>query len=247
MHYSPENTTVLVVGASGATGRRLVKQLLDRGSHVRAVIRESTALPEELQAHDRLAVIRSTLLELTDAELQGLTEGCQSVASCLGHNMSWRGVFGEPRRLVTDVVRRLSKAIIDSEREEPPVRFVLMNSAGCSNRDIDEPVSRAQAMVISLIRLFVPPHADNEHAADYLRKNVGHENTKLKWVVVRPDSLSDDGIVTAYSVHPSPTRSAIFNAGSTSRINVAHFIADLITNDSLWQKWQGQMPVIYNQ
>lgn len=36
-------------------------------------------------------------------------------------------------------------------------------------------------------------------------------------------------------------------AGETSRINVAHFMADLITDDGLWSRWKGQMPVIYNQ
>jgi hypothetical protein len=28
---------------------------------------------------------------------------------------------------------------------------------------------------------------------------------------------------------------------------VGHFMADLITEDALWQQWKGQMPVIYNQ
>lgn len=246
MNYSNEGKTVLVVGASGATGRRLVKQLLDCGLYVKAVVRASTTLPDQLKAHDRLTVIRTNLLELTDSELKALTAGCQSVASCLGHNVSWRGIFGKPRRLVTDTVRRLATAIVAS-RPEVPVRFVLMNSAGCSNQDIDEPVPRAQRVIIAMLRLLVPPHADNEQAADYLRKSLGHTNSTLKWVVVRADSLRDEDTVTDYSIHPSPTRSAIFDPGSTSRINVAHFMADLITNDHLWQKWEGQMPVIYNQ
>ncbi len=50
-----------------------------------------------------------------------------------------------------------------------------------------------------------------------------------------------------YEIHPSPTRSAIFNAGEISRINVGHFMANLISDDNLWKKWKGQMPVIYNK
>jgi len=42
------------------------------------------------------------------------------------------------------------------------------------------------------------------------------------------------------------TRSALFASGVTSRINVAHFMANLITDDHLWQQWKGRMPVIYN-
>lgn len=64
---------------------------------------------------------------------------------------------------------------------------------------------------------------------------------------MRPDSLIDESQVTDYEVYPSPTRSSIFNAGKTSRINVGNFMADLMTDDVLWNKWKGQMPVIYNK
>ena len=68
----------------------------------------------------------------------------------------------------------------------------------------------------------------------------------IEWTAVRPDSLIDEDNVTEYEVHPSQIRSAIFDAGRTSRINVGHFMADLITDDNIWNKWKGQMPVIYN-
>ena len=64
---------------------------------------------------------------------------------------------------------------------------------------------------------------------------------------MRPDGLIDEDAVTEYDVHPSPIRSAIFDAGQVSRINVAHFMAELITNDETWQTWKGQMPVIYSR
>jgi hypothetical protein len=95
--------------------------------------------------------------------------------------------------------------------------------------------------------LLLPPHRDNENAADYLRTAVGQNDKSIEWVAVRPDSLIDEDQVTEYNVSPSPTRSAIFAPGSTSRINVAHFIADLITDGTVWDQWKGQMPVIYNK
>jgi hypothetical protein len=93
----------------------------------------------------------------------------------------------------------------------------------------------------------VPPHRDNETAADYLRTKIGQNDTEIEWAAVRPDSLFDEDEVSDYELHPSPIRSAIFNPGRTSRINVAHFMADLITNRDVWKKWKGRMPVIYNQ
>ncbi|VVE60271.1 NAD-dependent epimerase [Pandoraea captiosa] len=97
-----------------------------------------------------------------------------------------------------------------------------------------------------MVRALVPPHADNEQAADFLRTVIGHHDPRVEWVVVRPDSLTDEPEVTAYETHPSPMRNAIFDAGKTSRINVAHFMADLMTRDDIWCRWRYQMPVIYN-
>jgi nucleoside-diphosphate-sugar epimerase len=41
--------TVLVVGASGATGRRLVEELLERGRTVRVIVRSPRKLPDSLR------------------------------------------------------------------------------------------------------------------------------------------------------------------------------------------------------
>ena len=88
---------------------------------------------------------------------------------------------------------------------------------------------------------------DNENAADYLRASIGQNDPVITWAAVRPDGLVDEAKVTRFTVHPSPTRSAIFDAGRTSRINVARFMANLINDDVIWQMWKGKMPAIYNQ
>ena len=122
-----------------------------------------------------------------------------------------------------------------------------MNSAGNSNRDLNEPISLGQKCVIGLLRLLLPPHADNENAADYLRTKIGQKDGVIEWAAVRPDQLIDEAEATAFAIHPSPIRSAIFDSGKTSRINVGCFMADLITYDDTWSQWKGQMPVIYNE
>jgi hypothetical protein len=172
--------------------------------------------------------------------------GCHAVASCLGHNISFKGMFGQPRMLVSDATRRLCNAI-HANNPDRPVRFVLMNTAGNSNRDIPEKVSSSEKLVVGLIRLFLPPHLDNERAADHLRTKIGPNDKCIEWVVVRPDTLINEAEVSDYEVHASPIRSATFNAGKTSRINTGHFMADLITDDVVFGKWKGQMPVIYNK
>ncbi|MBC8755763.1 SDR family oxidoreductase [Kordia sp. YSTF-M3] len=238
--------TILVVGASGATGRQLIEQLLIQGHNVKAVVRSPEKLPESWKNNERIEIISASILDLSDAKMRELTLGCHSVASCLGHNMTWKGIYGHPRKLVTDAARRLCNAI-QANKPETPIKYVLMNTTGNRNRDLDEPISFAQKCVIGLLRLLLPPHVDNEKAADYLRTKIGQHNQFIEWAAIRPDGLIDNDEVSDYEIHPSPTRSAIFNAGKTSRINVGHFMASLISDDHLWEKWKGQMPVIYNK
>lgn len=237
--------TTLVVGASGATGKLLVEQLLESGHRAKVVVRPTSKIPDTWRSHEQLTIIEGSITEFGLEELSEYLADCQAVACCLGHNMTWKGLFGKPRKLVADAVRMLCEAIVKNSAERP-VKFVLMNTAGNSNRGIGEPVSFGQRMVIGLIRLLLPPHPDNEEAADYLRVKVGQSSKSIEWAVVRPDTLIDEEHATAYSLHASPTRSAIFDPGKTSRINVGYFMARLILDDDLWNVWKGQMPVIYN-
>ena len=92
--------TILVVGASGATGRLLVEQLLIRGQNVKAIVRSPKSLPEPLRGDPRLSLIHASISELSDSEIAKHVDGCDAVASCLGHNLDFRGLFGRPRRLV---------------------------------------------------------------------------------------------------------------------------------------------------
>lgn len=236
---------VLVVGASGATGRRVVDQLLDRGLNVKVIVRAPDRLPDPHQRHGGLSVVHASLLDLADAQLASHVKGCDAVVSCLGHNPTLRGMYGHPRMLVTNATHRLCGAIRANDPKKP-VRFVLMNTAGNRNRDASERITFAERCVVGAIRALLPPHLDNERAADVLRSRIRLDDGSMEWVVVRPDTLTEEAAVTDYVVHPSPIRSAIFDPGRTSRVNVAHFMAELITDAATWRTWRGQMPVIYN-
>ena len=238
--------TVLVVGASGATGRKLVAQLLIQKHKVKIIVRSAEKLPEVWKTNSNLKIITASILALSTTELNEIVKDCDAVASCLGHHLTWKGVFGQPRKLVTDATERLCTAIA-ANNPSKKIKFVLMNTTGNRNRDLEESISFAQKCVIGLLRLLLPPHVDNEKAADYLRTEIRQNNNAIEWVAVRPDGLIDEEEVTDYEIHPSPTRSAIFNAGKVSRINVGHFMARLINDTNLWDTWKGQKPVIYSK
>ncbi len=237
---------ILVAGATGATGQYLVRQLLERGHDVKIIARAPEKLPKTIRTHNNISIITAAILDISDVDLAKHLNECDAVASCLGHTLSLDGIFGPPRRLVTDSVRRLCHAV-EANNPPKPVKFILMNSAGCKDRGIAEHVSFAQRCVIGLLRFVLPPHVDNEQAGDYFRISIGQNHPSIEWSVVRPDNLINENTVSPYTVHASPTRSAIFDPGTTSRINVAHFVADLISDPTIWSQWKEQMPVIYNQ
>ncbi len=238
--------TILVVGATGATGRLLVNLLLKDGHKVKVIARSPGKLAEAILNNANLTVIPAAVLDLDDAQLRESVRDCDAIASCLGHNMNFRGIYGKPRRLVTDALIRLTNAV-KVENSGKVVKYVLMNTTGNRNRDLIEKISFGEKIVFCLVRLLLPPHSDNEKAADFLRHFIGQNDHELEWAVVRPDNLIDSDVVSEREVFCSPVRSAIFDAGQTSRINVARFMADLISDSSLWDQWKGQMPVLYNK
>lgn len=230
---------VMVLGATGATGHLVVKQLLDAECDVVALVRNT----EELAEHPRLNQINNTALSLESQHLQRLISDCDAVISCLGHNMTLQGVYGAPRMLVTNSLQRVIS--LTSKQRERPLKLVLMSSAGVRNLVLQERVEQSEKWLNLLLRWMLPPHRDNEKAAKLLNRNSTSHNS-LEWAIVRPDTLIDQSQISDYQWYQSPTRSALFNAGETSRINVANALCRLVLDDDLWQQWRGQMPVIYN-
>ncbi len=119
--------TVLVVGATGNTGFPLVKQLLARGYNLRIIVRSLDKFPQELLENSKLKIIKASLLDLSDEQMLEAVKGCVAVASCLGHTMSFKGIFGKPRTLVLEAVKRLCVAIT-ANRSADKTKFLLMNT-----------------------------------------------------------------------------------------------------------------------
>ncbi len=235
----------LIVGASGATGKLLVADLLKRDTEVTAIVRTTSSLKSTFENHPNYHEVSASITEMSDNELLPLLKDCDVVFSCLGHNLNFRGIFGQPKRLVTDTIEKMSR-VIESLKPDKKVKVILMNTTGNCNRDIPEKPPLSQRFVIAILRLLLPPHVDNEQAADFLRTCIGQSHLFIEWIAVRPDSLTDEMAVSEYEIHQSPTRNVIFNAGSSSRINVANFMANLAIDSELWDVWKGKMPVIYN-
>ena len=234
---------VLVLGASGATGKLVVKQLIKRQINTRIIVRKSAILPEEIIDNPLVEVIKGNINELNDSELNQMIRGCDVIISCLGHNITFKGLFGKPRHLVFDAIRRTCEAVINGDNK---IKIILMSTVAYTNASTKEVKSLGEKIILALVNLFLPPHRDNVRAADYLINVIGKMNEMVEWVAVRPDSLVDDDEESPYEIYDSPVRIIFKNAGETSRINVSHFMAELANDNKLWNEWRFKTPVLYN-
>lgn len=242
---------VLVVGATGATGKHVVRKLLDQGdTTVVAVVRSKDKLMNLLKIDDgkaesNLVVREVAISDLGSEDFKDLTEGCGAIVSCLGHNISFQGMYKDGLFL-QKTVQELTKNMPEG------CRFVLMGSDGVANPDgvTDPERSRFERGIIVLLRWLVPPHVDNEKTALYL-----HQNRSFNWTIVRPGDLYDreegEAIGSGekgYEIFQHPIGS-LFGDNSTARNDVADFMVEVATaNPDTWTKvYNHKMPVIYKK
>jgi len=240
----PAQQTVLLIGGTGRTGRRVLEQLLSRGINVRAVVRSAEKLRAGVAERPGLSVVEADLLSLGDEDLQRHLRGCDAVISCLGHVISIKGVLGPPRDLVCRSVERVYRATREL-RPAQPVKLILMSSVSVNRPGgLDTRRGRFERAVVWTLRGLVPPARDNQRAADFLHDVIEAADPYAQWVAVRPDTLKE-GDVTEYALHEGLVDS-LFRPGETNMANVAHFMCELATDPEVWAAWRGRLPVIVN-
>jgi hypothetical protein len=240
----PAQQTVLLVGGTGRTGRRVLQQLLGRGISVRAIVRSGGRLPLDAAGNPNLTVIEASLLSLSDEHLQRHLRGCDAVISCLGHVLSLKGIFGPPRDLVTRATSRLCRGI-EVLQPAAPVKFILMSSVSVNRAGgLDTRRGSLEKTFLRMLCGVLPPAGDNQRAADFLHEKVGASNPFVQWTAVRPDSLLP-GDVSEYTLQEGLVN-GLFAPGSTNMANVAHFMCELVTNPKTWADWKAKLPVIIN-
>merc|ERR1711915_360544 len=196
-------------------------------------------LGEKNSKTDLLEIIESDLTSLNEKAYEKLVEGCDVIVSCLGHNISGRGLCGfSDRRLVTNVVKSTTAVV-----KSPKTKFILMNSNGVANPNGQDDLRPLwERAVTCLIRHLITAHADNEQAAKHLYKL---KKNNLEWCAVRPNDLID-GEVSEYTFLSKPNK-GLFGAGKTTRANVAAAMVQLCCNEkNMWETWKYQMPVLEN-
>lgn len=250
---------VLVVGATGATGKYVVAKLLAQKIPTKVIVRSKERflglLPLEesnAESYDEklLTVREASLLDLSDEEIDQQVSDCTVVISCLGHNLTFSGIWGHPRRLVSDAATKLTQAMIKASKASKSKtlpKFILMGSDGVANPDgTDDERSFSERTILSLLRLLIPPHVDNEMAAAYLANTLGTDCASLEWTIVRPTDLVDESAIKDYQLFDKP-QGSLFGSGQATRSNVAQYMVDLVIDkNDLWKQYKFKMPVLHD-
>lgn len=173
---------VLVFGASGGTGRELLKQALDKGLEVTAFVRDVSKV-EDIQ-HPNFAVVSGDVLSIEDVS--------RAVA---GHDAVLFAVGSGPKR--TTVREQGTSNVIQAMQASSVKRLVCLSSFGVGNSRTD----------LSFFTRYIVVGIFLRHAfADHERQEAVVKKCALDWTLVRPPHLKDgahtgkyqDGLTLAY-------------------------------------------------
>jgi putative NADH-flavin reductase len=159
---------LLIIGATGGTGRQLVTQALERGYVVTALVRDPSRLRIK---HPQLKVIPGDVL---DASAVGAAVRDQeAVLSALGHKR-----FFQPTRILSQGTANVLRAM----EAQGANRFVCETSLG-----IGDSVGRMGVYY----SLFVVPVILPLYCWDKTRQEREIEASRVQWVIVRPGALTN--------------------------------------------------------
>jgi len=200
-------TKVLIVGATGGTGRQLIEQALERGHIVTALARDPSALRVE---HPRLTVVRGDVLDYLSVE--AAVRGQDAVLSALGHKR-----FFYPTRILSEGTWNLLRAMETHGIQ----RFVCETALG---------IGDSAGRMGVYYTFFVIPIILQFYFWDKTRQERLIAASRVNWVVVRPGALTNGAKRGRYR-HGRNVGSFLWTV-RISRADVADFMLNQMTDDT---------------
>jgi putative NADH-flavin reductase len=205
---------LLIVGATGGTGRELVRQALERGHEVTAFVRRPAKLGLE---HERLTVARGDVLD--PASVEAAVRGQDAVLSALGHKR-----WFYPTRILSEGTRNLVGAM----KREGVRRLVCATSLG-----VGDSFGRMGLYYTLFVGVFILPF----YFYDKVRQEHVIRDSALDWVIVRPGVLRNRPARGRYK-HGPKVGNWLWTV-RISRADVAAFMLDQVTSDAYLRKSPG--------
>ncbi|MFI1939367.1 NAD(P)-dependent oxidoreductase [Streptomyces purpureus] len=203
-----------VFGATGGVGQQIVRQALEAGHRVTAVVRDPARFSV---TGPGLEVFRADLRD--PQELRGAVAGRDAVLSGLG----------APGRKTDGITTRLTRAVVGAMEAERVRRLVVVSAAPVIETPADEPL--IDRMFVAVVRA-----ALKEVYAD-LRVMEGELATSATdWTAVRPPRLTDGPRTGVYrkAVGANPR-----SGRSIARADVAHAMLALLDDPAALKQGVG--------
>ena len=206
---------LLVVGATGGTGKQAVNQALERGYSVTAFVRDPTRLGIQ---HPNLTVLTGNVLN--PETLLPAVRRQDAVLCSLGGRPSLDGP-GQQDHSVSEGTKNLMEAM----RLAGVRRLLVVSSLGVGD-------SYAGAPIFS--KLFIKTFLSGPIAEKEVQEQAIRES-KLDWLIARPTRLLNGKATGTYKVAEHMDFSA-FNMPRINRADVAAFLLDQLTSDQYLHK-----------
>jgi putative NADH-flavin reductase len=205
---------LLIVGATGGTGRALLDQALGQGHTVTAFVRN----PAKLRVtHERLRVVTGNVLDYDSIDTA--VQGKDAVLSALGHKRWF---------IKTTILSEGTKNIISAMEKHGVRRFICETSLG---------VGDSRGRLGLYYTLFVIPFITFFYFKDKRRQEQLIRESSLDWVIVRPGQLTNRRKRANYR-HGEKIGSYVLTV-RISRADVADFMLRQLTDNSYLHRTPG--------
>jgi putative NADH-flavin reductase len=188
---------VVILGATGRTGRHLVSQALAAGHDVTILTRNKSNAPA---AHARLRVIEGNAADT--AALAAAMQGQDAVISAIGRGQSFKS-----ERLI----ERSVPVILDAMRASGIKRLMFMSAFGVGDTYQQSPIMPKLFFSTLLHGIY----ADKAIGDQLIRRSA------LDYTIVQPVVLTEGPLTKTYR---SGERLALAGMPKVSRADTAHFI-----------------------
>ena len=205
---------LLIIGATGGTGRALVDQALEQGHTVTALVRNPAKVRVD---HHNLTVIKGNVLDFDSVD-KGV-QGKDAVLSALGHKRWF---------IRTTILSRGTENIVAAMEKHGVKRLVCETSLGVGN-------SRGRLGLY--YTLFVIPFITFFYFMDKGRQEQIIRKSSLDWVIVRPGQLTNGRRRGVYR-HGERIGNYVLTVG-ISRADVADFMLKQLTDNSYIHRTPG--------
>jgi putative NADH-flavin reductase len=169
-----KHQNVLVLGASGATGRWVVQMAAERGHHITALVRSK----ENIEKRDGLEIIQGDVMDA--ATLERVMEGKDAVLSCLGIGRKSASNPWSPLTSPTDFSATSAQSIVTAMKKHGVGRLIAISAAGAG--DSREKVDSITRLLFRTSNLAITLR-DSENMEEVYR------NSGLDSLAVRPARL----------------------------------------------------------